>query len=127
MYTLKHTHTQHYASRNGHFKVCQLLITSGAGVNIQTPGGVTPLHRSSYCGHAEVTTLLLENGADAELVDSDGRTALHKVFYTIIGMMVMMLKCNLNQLVLLAGVTLLLFPHCVRTKITFHTIDPSCS
>ena len=72
-------YTQHYASRSGHLKVCQLLISSGAGVNIQTPGGVTPLHRSAYCGRVEVVKLLLEHGADVGLKDSDGRTALHKV------------------------------------------------
>ncbi len=70
---------QHYASRSGHSDVCLLLLSSGASVNIQTPGGVTPLHRAAYCGHEGVVTVLLEGGAKVMLVDSDGRTALHKV------------------------------------------------
>ena len=59
--------------------VCQLLLKSGASVNIQTPGGVTPLHRAAYCGHEGVVKTLLGGGAKVALVDSDGRTSLHKV------------------------------------------------
>ena len=71
--------TQHYASRSGHVGVCQLLLSSGASANSQTPGGVTPLHRAAYCGREGVVKVLLERGADVRLVDSDGKTALHKV------------------------------------------------
>lgn len=70
---------QHYASRSGHADICRLLLSSGASVNIQTPGGVTPLHRAAYCGHEGVVRLLLEGGARVTLVDSDGQTPLHKV------------------------------------------------
>lgn len=70
---------QHYACRSGHVEICQLLLSSGASANSQTPGGVTPLHRAAYCGHVEVVRVLLQHAADVELVDSDGRTALHKV------------------------------------------------
>lgn len=70
---------QHYASRSGHVTVCQLLLSSGASANSQTPGGVTPLHRAAYCGREEVVRVLLTGGADVKLVDSDGRTPLHKV------------------------------------------------
>ena len=75
---------QHYASRSGHVDVCRLLLSSGAKVNVQTPGGVTPLHRAAYCGHVGVVRTLLDGGAKVTLVDSDGKTPLHKVKGAII-------------------------------------------
>ncbi|XP_069070499.1 ankyrin repeat domain-containing protein 39 isoform X2 [Pleurodeles waltl] len=68
----------HYASRQGHHSVCELLLTCGAHCNAQTHGGATPLHRASYCGHSEVVRLLLSYGAKLETVDDDGMTCLHK-------------------------------------------------
>ena len=70
---------QHYASRSGHVTICQLLLSSGANANSQTPGGVAPLHRAAYCGNEMVVKVLLGGGAKVSLVDSDGRTPLHKV------------------------------------------------
>ncbi|XP_067396355.1 ankyrin repeat domain-containing protein 39 [Emydura macquarii macquarii] len=68
----------HYASRNGHAAVCQVLLQRGARCNAQTHGGATPLHRASYCGHLAVARLLLAHGADPAIVDDDGMTSLHK-------------------------------------------------
>ncbi|XP_032253258.1 ankyrin repeat domain-containing protein 39 isoform X1 [Phoca vitulina] len=69
----------HYASRNGHYAVCQLLLESGAKCDAQTHGGATALHRASYCGHTEIARLLLSHGSNPRLVDDDGMTSLHKV------------------------------------------------
>ncbi|NXH18826.1 ANR39 protein, partial [Bucco capensis] len=69
---------QHYASRNGHLGVCQLLLQRGARCDARTPGGATPLHRASYCGHLAIAQLLLAHGADPAAADGDGRTSLHK-------------------------------------------------
>ncbi|XP_021113690.1 ankyrin repeat domain-containing protein 39 isoform X6 [Heterocephalus glaber] len=69
----------HYASRNGHYAVCQFLLESGAKCDAQTHGGATALHRASYCGHTEIARLLLSHGSDPQLVDDDGMTSLHKV------------------------------------------------
>ncbi|XP_038609316.1 ankyrin repeat domain-containing protein 39 isoform X1 [Tachyglossus aculeatus] len=68
----------HYASRNGHLEVCQLLLESGAECDAQTHGGATALHRACYCGHADVARLLLSHGADPGVPDGDGMTSLHK-------------------------------------------------
>ncbi|NXY89027.1 ANR39 protein, partial [Alcedo cyanopectus] len=68
----------HYASRNGHLGVCQLLLQRGARCDARTPGGATPLHRASYCGHLDVARLLLAHGADPAAADDDGSTSLHK-------------------------------------------------
>ncbi|XP_015263664.1 PREDICTED: ankyrin repeat domain-containing protein 39 [Gekko japonicus] len=68
----------HYASRNGHYNVCQYLLENKAVPNAQTHGGATPLHRASYCGHTDIVKLLLACGANPAIVDDDGRTCLHK-------------------------------------------------
>lgn len=68
----------HYASRNGHYAVCQFLLESGAKCDAQTHGGATALHRASYCGHTEIARLLLSHGSNPWLVDNDGMTSLHK-------------------------------------------------
>jgi len=71
---------QHYAARNGHAEICDLLLRSGAEVNTVTrTGHVSPLHRAAYCGHCRVIQLLLQYGAVTSLRDADGKTALHKV------------------------------------------------
>ncbi|XP_052785167.1 ankyrin repeat domain-containing protein 39-like [Mya arenaria] len=69
----------HYASRNGHTSVCQLLLEKGASPNVQTrSGGVTPLHRAAYCGHTDTLRLLLTSGADPNIYDADGMLPIHK-------------------------------------------------
>ncbi|XP_054854619.1 ankyrin repeat domain-containing protein 39 [Eublepharis macularius] len=68
----------HYASRNGHYDVCQFLLENKAIPDAQTHGGATPLHRASYCGHINIVKLLLDQGADPFIRDDDGMTCLHK-------------------------------------------------
>ncbi|XP_057688472.1 ankyrin repeat domain-containing protein 39 isoform X2 [Corythoichthys intestinalis] len=68
----------HYASRSGHFTVCEFLLKKGACASPQTPGGATPLHRASFCGHVNVVRLLLHHKADPLTTDDDGASPLHK-------------------------------------------------
>jgi len=69
----------HYAARNGHLTVVQLLLDAGARVNAQTRSGCsTPLHKAAYSGHAEAARLLMKAGADPRLLDSDGKMARDK-------------------------------------------------
>ncbi|KAL4220431.1 Ankyrin repeat domain-containing protein 39 [Mactra antiquata] len=69
----------HYASRNGHLSVCELLLENKASTNVQTKsGGVTPLHRAAYCGHVKIVKLLLRYHADPCISDTDGKLPLHK-------------------------------------------------
>jgi len=71
---------QHYAARNGHANICELLLRNGAHVNTVTrTGHVSALHRAAYSGHGDVIQLLLKFGALTSLCDADGKTALHKV------------------------------------------------
>lgn len=69
----------HYAARNGHYHMCELLLDNGAEVNAIT-GSVraTALHRAATQGHGEVVNVLLNHGADVNRKDVDGRTALHR-------------------------------------------------
>jgi len=69
----------HYASRNGHYEACQMLLAAGANVNATTKsGGVTSLMRASMMGHEQIVHLLIKYKADTRLCDNDGNTALHR-------------------------------------------------
>lgn len=69
----------HYAARNGHYHVCELLLENGAAVNAVTRcAQATPLHKAASQGHIRVVELLLSAGANANLKDDEGYTALHR-------------------------------------------------
>ncbi|CAG9860304.1 unnamed protein product [Phyllotreta striolata] len=68
----------HYASRNGHLRVCKFLVENGADVNARTNGGVTALARACSTGKEDIVDFLLSVNADPFIQDSDGKTALHR-------------------------------------------------
>jgi hypothetical protein len=69
----------HYASRNNHYDICDILIRKGSNVNTATYScKSTPLHRAAYMANIEIIKLLLKNKADPFLKDIDGRTSVHK-------------------------------------------------
>lgn len=69
----------HYAAREGHLDVCELLLSLGADVNATTTsGGATALHRAAFTGQLRIVQLLLQAGAAPAAQDTDGQTALHK-------------------------------------------------
>lgn len=42
----------HYAARNGHVEICQVLLDNGAHVDVQTKSGeATPLHKAASAGN----------------------------------------------------------------------------
>ena len=57
--------------------IFNLLIESGADVNVKYKGGNTPLHLRSYEGY--LTELLIKNGADVNAGNDEGNTPLHLV------------------------------------------------
>ncbi|XP_066922472.1 ankyrin repeat domain-containing protein 39-like [Clytia hemisphaerica] len=69
----------HYASRNGHNEIVNLLIGYGACVNCVTKAGKdTPLHRAVYVGNLDIVRLLISAGASIRQQNVDGQTSLHK-------------------------------------------------
>ncbi|WP_410966490.1 ankyrin repeat domain-containing protein, partial [Salmonella sp. SAL4449] len=55
----------------------EALIAAGAGVNVPTPEGVTPLMIALDNDNTDVAKLLLDRGANPGLFDWYGRTALY--------------------------------------------------
>jgi hypothetical protein len=62
------------AARNGHYKVCEILLEYGADVNFPTDKGSTPLHAASYHGHEDIINLLISYGADINIKNEFGLT-----------------------------------------------------
>ena len=58
-------------------KGLELLIKSGADLNVRDSDDWTALHIASRDNHKELAELLIKNGADLNVRDSDGWTALH--------------------------------------------------
>ena len=52
------------AARNGHYKICELLLENGANVNDYDDIKSTPLHAAVYHGHEKIIKLLISYGAD---------------------------------------------------------------
>lgn len=69
------------AARNGHEKVCLLLLDRGANVNAKITGGSTPLHGASQNGNKDVCALLLYRGANLNAKNEGGWTSLHTACY----------------------------------------------
>ena len=68
----------HYASYEGHLKICELLLAGGrADCDARNEVGVTPARNAAQRGHCEVLVSLLSAGADANALDVDQTTPLH--------------------------------------------------
>ena len=59
----------HWAAKNGHRDVAELLVTNGANVNARNKYGDTPLHFAATAGSTEVVNVLLDQGAEVNIVD----------------------------------------------------------
>lgn len=69
----------HYAARNGHINICNILLSYGAYIDSQTRSGkATPLYKAAVAGKEDVVKLLIQHGAKIDLQDADGKTPLHK-------------------------------------------------
>ena len=67
----------HWATREGHKAVAELLIAEGADVNTKDGWEWTPLHNAAWWGHKEIVELLLANGAGVNAKNNKGWTPLH--------------------------------------------------
>ena len=63
-------------SRLGHINVAEYLLQSGADVNAQCTGGITPLIAAVLAGSAATVELLLRNGAEVDRVAEDKYTCV---------------------------------------------------
>ena len=54
----------HFAARNGHEDVAELLVVKGAAMDIEDDDGRTPLHMVADIGHNGIAELLIAKGAD---------------------------------------------------------------
>eukprot|EP00090_Calanus_glacialis_P045074 TRINITY_DN8165_c0_g1_i1.p1 TRINITY_DN8165_c0_g1~~TRINITY_DN8165_c0_g1_i1.p1 ORF type:complete len:453 (-),score=78.33 TRINITY_DN8165_c0_g1_i1:691-2049(-) len=67
----------HWASKGGHLKIVEMLISRGARVHTTNMGDDTPLHLAAAHGHKDVVQILLRHKADINCVNEHGNSALH--------------------------------------------------
>ncbi|XP_066904650.1 serine/threonine-protein phosphatase 6 regulatory ankyrin repeat subunit A-like, partial [Halyomorpha halys] len=67
----------HIASYHGLTKICEMLISYGASLEVRDERGYTPLHYSCEEEHIDVVKSLLDSGASKDSTDIDGTTPLH--------------------------------------------------
>ena len=66
-----------WSLRDG-IELSQLLMSAGASVTAEGPGGRTPLHAAAAAGNNQLVQVLVQHeGVDKDAVDSQARTALH--------------------------------------------------
>lgn len=65
------------AARNSHKAVCELLLESGAAIDLQSEDrGYSALMDAALAGSEELVELFLSRGAEPNLLSKDGQTAL---------------------------------------------------
>jgi hypothetical protein len=74
----------HFASINGRKDMAELLLVSGAQVDVRDTWRATPLHYAAENGHKDVAELLIANGADINARDNVGHhTPLHRAAFSM--------------------------------------------
>ena len=66
----------HLAARTGAVEDIEVLVSSGAKVNLAGDLGNTPLHQAAMCGHVGSVQTLLQLGSDPSIRNEYGQTAL---------------------------------------------------
>ena len=66
----------HQAASRGNAAAIQRLLDSGAHINAQEVGGMTPMHIAASRGHGNVVNLLKRRGAKIDVRDRLGKTPL---------------------------------------------------
>jgi len=59
----------HRAVYKNHFNIVQILVKSGADINLLDNNRRTALHWASFFGHLQIAELLVDNGAILEVKD----------------------------------------------------------
>uniref|UniRef100_A0A913HX29 Protein kinase domain-containing protein n=1 Tax=Strongyloides stercoralis TaxID=6248 RepID=A0A913HX29_STRER len=71
----------HWASKEGHFAIVDLLLSRGARVNATNMGDDTSLHLAASHGHRQIVIKLLSKKADVNAVNEHGMTPLHYALF----------------------------------------------
>lgn len=66
----------HFAARSNNVAVVDMLLASGADIDIVDSNGVTPLHLAARYSSMAACRALIREGASTTIIDSDGRSAL---------------------------------------------------
>ncbi|XP_049874595.1 integrin-linked protein kinase [Pectinophora gossypiella] len=67
----------HWACKEGHLKIVEMLMRRGARINVTNMGDDTPLHLAAAHGHRPVVQLLLQNRVDVNFINEHGNSPLH--------------------------------------------------
>lgn len=67
----------HWAAKEGHVGIADLLLSRGARVNATNMGDDTSLHLAAAHGHREIVVKLLARKADVHATNEHGMTPLH--------------------------------------------------
>ncbi|CAH0729509.1 unnamed protein product, partial [Brenthis ino] len=67
----------HWACKEGHIKIVEMLIKRGARINVTNMGDDTPLHLAAAHGHRPIVQLLLQNRVDVNFTNEHGNAPLH--------------------------------------------------
>ena len=73
----------HAACERGHAQVVQLLLDSGAPVDVAREDGTTPLFISCWLGQTDIVRMLLLAGAQVDQMDNAGMTPLWALTLTL--------------------------------------------
>lgn len=67
----------HWAAKEGHTGIVEMLISRGARINATNLGDDIPLHLAAAHGHRDIVNLLLRHKADSNFVNEHGNIPLH--------------------------------------------------
>lgn len=67
----------HWAAKEGHATIVEMLLLRGARVNATNMGDDTALHLAAAHGHRDIVVKLLAKKADVNAVNEHGNTPLH--------------------------------------------------
>ncbi|XP_076061926.1 integrin linked kinase isoform X2 [Oratosquilla oratoria] len=67
----------HWAAKEGHMSIVEMLVSRGARINSTNLGDDTPLHLGAAHGHRDIVNYLLRHKADLNFVNEHGNTPLH--------------------------------------------------
>ncbi|ETN76257.1 ankyrin repeat protein [Necator americanus] len=71
----------HWASKEGHVSIAEMLLSRGARVNATNMGDDTSLHLAAAHGHRPIAVKLLARKADVHATNEHGMTPLHYACY----------------------------------------------